>query len=382
MAGLAALPLAVLAACSKDKSPAAAPPGSSTTTTTTTTTPPRPRASGKGLPTDLLDAVTAVYLGGRVQASAQAAPALAKRTPGTQPVTVTGSVGSWKGTPIAIVTKGADVTLLVKSGAAWSVVGGWWPSLGVAGRTPSQTMRILVAGSDARPGQRPDKCRGDALHIVGIDPSGVGGLVGIPRDSWVPLATGGTDKINAALVYGGVDGLVRTVSQVSGVRLDGYLLTGFSGFRAIVDGVGGIPYVSKVLLKSDGGTLLVRVGRNLLTGSTALGLARERHSLPNGDFGRSANQGAILTAALAVAKTKGPAAMPGFLTVIGRNVTTNLTAAQVLTLASAVFVTNPATVRNTVVPGGVGTRGGQSVVLLSSGARATFADMRDGRLNA
>jgi hypothetical protein len=30
----------------------------------------------------------------------------------------------------------------------------------------------------------------------------------------------------------------------------------------------------------------------------------------------------------------------------------------------------------------VGTRGGQSVVLLSSGARATFADMRDGRLNA
>jgi polyisoprenyl-teichoic acid--peptidoglycan teichoic acid transferase len=379
VAAIAALPVAVLAACSKDKTPSA--PGSPSSSSSSTTT-PAAQVTGKGLPADLLTLMGAVYLGGKVAASPEAAAALAKRKPATESLAVAGSVGSWKGTPIAAVTRGNDVTLAVKNGSAWSVVGGWWPSLGVAGRTPSQTMRILVVGSDARPGQRPDQCRGDALHIVGIDPSGVGGIVGIPRDSWVPLATGGTEKINAALVYGGADGLMRTVSQVSGVNLDGYVLTGFSGFRAIVDGVGGIPYISKVMLHSDGGTLLVRVGRNILNGSTGLGLARERHSLPNGDFGRSANQGSILRAALAVAKAKGPAAMPGFLTVIGKNVSTSLTAAQVLTLASAVFSTNPATLPNEVVPGAVGTRAQQSVVLLGSGAQAIFADMKDARLGS
>jgi hypothetical protein len=52
----------------------------------------------------------------------------------------------------------------------------------------------------------------------------------------------------------------------------------------------------------------------------------------------------------------------------------------VLTLASAVFSTNPATLPNEVVPGAVGTREQQSVVLLGSGAQAIFADMKDARL--
>ncbi len=54
--------------------------------------------------------------------------ALAKRRPFTQNVAVAGSVGSWKGTPIAVLTHGSDVTLLQKVHYTWSVVGGWWPS--------------------------------------------------------------------------------------------------------------------------------------------------------------------------------------------------------------------------------------------------------------
>jgi len=37
---------------------------------------------------------------------------------------------------------------------------------------------------------------------------------------------------------------------------------------------------------------------------------------------------------------------------------------------------------NKVAPGSVGMRSGQSVVLLGSGARSMFADLRDGRLHA
>ena len=249
--------------------------------------------------------MTAVYVGGKVRATSAAAAVLAKRTPVTADVAVTGGVGSWRGTPIAVVAYKGDVTLLVKD-SSWTVVGGWWPSLKTAAAVPVATTRILAVGSDARPNQTVEKCRADALHIIGVDNKGVGGMVGVPRDAYVPLSTGGSDKVNAALVYGGVNGIVKTIERATGVKIDGYLLTGFKGFRAIVDGVGGIPYVSKVMLKSDGGTLLVRVGKNILDGSTGLGLARERHSLPNGDFGRSANQGAILQAGMAVAQGQGP----------------------------------------------------------------------------
>ena len=120
-------------------------------------------------------------------------------------------MGSWQGTPIAVVAHEGDVTLLVKD-TAWTVVGGWWPSLKTAA-VPVATTRILAVGSDARPNQTPEKCRADALHIIGVDAKGVGGMVGMPRDAYVPLSTGGSDKVNAALVYGGANGIVRTIEQ-------------------------------------------------------------------------------------------------------------------------------------------------------------------------
>jgi LCP family protein required for cell wall assembly len=377
LVGLLAAPLTV-AACSGDK-PKAASNTTAPSSTTTTAAPPPPKATGRGLPADLLATVTSVYVGGKVRTTSAAAAVLAKRALVTADVAVTGGVGTWRGTPIAVVAHEGDVTLLVKD-SSWTVVGGWWPSLKTAA-VPVPTTRILAVGSDARPNQTPEKCRADALHIIGVDNQGVGGMVGVPRDAYVPLSTGGSDKINAALVYGGANGIVRTIEKATGVPIDGFLLTGFKGFRAIVDGVGGIPYVSKVMLKSDGGQLLVRVGKNILNGSTGLGLARERHSLPNGDFGRSANQGAILQAGMAVAKAKGPAGLPRLLTVIGANVQTDLTATTALTLAASVFRT-ARPVPNQVAQGGVGTKGGASVVLLNSSARALFADMKDGRLGA
>ncbi|NYG06511.1 LCP family protein required for cell wall assembly [Phycicoccus badiiscoriae] len=375
--GLLAAPLTV-AACSGGTPKSAASSGAShgTPSSTSATTPPT-KVTGAGLPADLLAVMTSVYLGGKVPATAAASAVLAKRTPGSVALAVTGGVGTWQGVPIAVVAHQNDVTLLVKD-SSWKVVGGWWPSLKAA-MVPTAPTRILAVGSDARPNQTPDKCRADALHIIGVDARGVGGIVGIPRDSYVPLSTGGTDKINAALVFGGTNGIVRTIENTTGVKIDGYMLTGFKGFRAILDGVGGIPYVSKVMLKSDGGTLLVKVGRNLLDSSTGLGLARERHSLPNGDFGRSANQNAILLAAMAVAKAKGPAGLPKLLTVIGANVKTDISATMALNLASSVFRTTAA-VPNQVAQGGVATKGGASVVVLDSSAKALFADMANARL--
>ena len=380
--GLLAAPL-TLAACTKDEKKAAPASSSTTTAPTTAATPGPPRVSGKGLPADLLTVMTTVYLGGKVPAGGPVATALAKRKVGKKALTVTGSTASWKGVPIATVVQGKDVTLLVKgkSGSSWQVVGGWWPSLKVS-RAPFAAMRVLAIGSDARTPQPVEKCRADALHIIGVDPKGVGGIVGIPRDSWVPLASGGNGKVNAALVFGGVKGQVDTVARATGVPIDGYVIAGFKGFKDMVRAIGGIVYFADRALDDHEGMKVTKKGKNLLDAQRALAFARERKNLPNGDFGRSAHQGELIKAGMVMARAMGPARLAGLLGKMAPHLGTNLTPAQVLNLSAGVFVGSPASVRNVVVPGSIGTRERQSVVLLGGSARSTFKDIRNGRLGA
>jgi LCP family protein required for cell wall assembly len=372
LAGLLAAPV-LTAACTKDEPKKAAP-----ATSTTTTAAPPPGATGAGLPADLLAVIAAIYVGGSVPSGGAVAQALAKRKPLGKPVTVGGSTGTWKGTALAVVTQGKDVTLLTK-GRGWTVVGGWWPSLGV-GRPPMSAMRVLAIGSDARSGQPVEKCRGDALQIIGVDAKGVGGIVGIPRDSWVSLSTGGTSKINAALVFGGAKGQAATVSRVAGIPIDGYVVTGFKGFRGLVSAVGGITITVTSALKSVDGFQIVKAGTNRLNSKTALAFARERKHLSNGDFGRSANQGRLIRAGMVMAAKAGPAALPRYLTRIGPHVATSLSVDQILNLCASVYLSDPAAVKVETATGSVGTRSGQSVVLLGGAAKAAFSDMRDGRL--
>lgn len=376
--GLLAAPL-TLAACTKDEKLATA-PSSSSSTTATSSAPRTPRVSGKGLPADLLAVMTTVYLGGKVPAAGAVATSLAKRKVGTKALTVTGTTGSWKGSGIATVVQGRDVTLLVKD-KTWKVVGGWWPSLKVA-RPPFATMRVLAIGSDARTPEPVEKSRADALHIIGVDSKGVGGIVGIPRDSWVPLSSGGNAKVNAALVFGGVKGQVTTVAKATGVPIDGYVIAGFKGFKDMVRAIGGITYVADKALKSINGLQITKKGNNLLDAQRALAFARERKNLPNGDFGRSAHQGELIKAGMVMARRFGPARLAGLLGKMAPHLGTDLTPAEVLNLSASVFLGNPASVRNTVVPGAIGTRERQSVVLLGAAARSTFKDIRNGRLGA
>lgn len=381
VASLLGAPLLV-AGCSKDAKPKAAPTTTTPSSTTTTSAPPKPKpkVTGKGLPADLLAAMTVLYLGGTVQAAADHKVALGRRKTVKTSVSVAGSTGSWKGVPIAVVTRGHDVSLLVKPrGRKWTVVGGWWPSLGVA-RVPRKTMRVLAIGSDARTAQRPEKCRGDALQLIGVDNKGVGGIVGIPRDSYVSLSTGGTSKINAALAYGGPGAQVQTVARATGVQVDGYVMAGFKGFRGMVWKLGGIRFVSKTSLRSVDGFQILRPGANRLNSKTALALARERKHLPDGDFGRSANQGRLIKAGMVMARAAGPVRLPGFLSAMSPYLTTDLDVVEVLNLASAVFLGNPASTRIGVGAGPVGMRDGQSVVIVGGQAASLYRDMKDGRL--
>ena len=342
-----------------------------------------PVFTATGVPAALAAVIKPLYYGGALPASPSADLVLRKRKPvtATSLIVVKGAVSSWKGVPIAVVTSGSDVTLAVAA-PRWKIVGGWWPSVGVAAPTLGGARRVLMVGSDARPGQSVNKSRADSLHIVGVDGRGGGGVLGIARDSYVNLATGGKGKINSALTFGGPVGLQRTVVSATGVPIEGYVITGFDGFKRVIDGIGGLPMKVPVTVIGAGADVTIKAGANHLTGRAALAYGRQRHTVAGGDFGRSANQGLLIMAAGAFAKLAGPAALPGILHIADPNVTTNLSAEQVLTFAAGTYVTQPNKVHNRVAAGTFGwTADRQSIVLFDANARRYFADIRDGNLS-
>jgi len=362
----------------------AAPPATTTAAPSAVVVVPPPVFTANGVPAALAAVIRPLYYGGALSASPSAGLALRKRKPvaATQAVVVRAAVATWKGVPIAVVTSGKDVTLAVAA-PKWKVVGGWWPSIGLpAPSIGGGARRILMIGSDARPGQATDRSRADSLHIVAFDGRGGGGVLGIARDSYVSLATGGKGKINAAMVFGGAKAQQQTVASATGVPLEGYVLTGFQGFKQIIDGMGGLPLNAPVAVKDLGAGVNVTAGPNKLTGAQALGYGRARHTVAGGDFGRSANQGLLIMAAAGFAKLAGPARLPGLLRMAAPKVATNLSAEQVLTFAAGAYVTNPKKVHNKVAIGGFGwTSDRQSIVLLDANARRMFADIRDGNLS-
>ncbi len=77
-------------------------------------------------------------------------------------------------------------------------------------------MNALLCGTDSRtPGANTGNADAIVLAQLSADRTRLA-LVSVTRDSYVPLATGGRGKINAAYARGGADGLKRTVSTLFG----------------------------------------------------------------------------------------------------------------------------------------------------------------------
>ncbi|WP_156415481.1 LCP family protein [Terrabacter sp. Soil811] len=336
-----------------------------------------------GAPGPLAALVSTVYAGGDLTrtSSPSAAAALKTRKAAPGPVTAKAEVGSWMGTPVAVVTAGDDVTLAV--GPTWKVVGGWWPSLGVAKPSLGGGPRwVLAIGSDARKGQPLERTRADVLQVIGIDGKGGGGVMGMARDLWVPLATGGKGKINSAMVFGGPRAQMSTVRSVTGLPVEGYVVLGFSGFKKIVDDQGGVPIViPKTVVASHAKNLVIKAGAQTLSGAEALAYARERKTLPDGDFGRSRHQGEVILAAAIKAKLAGPIAIPSALTSFSTVGRSNLSAEQILTFTAGLHQLSPLQVGRGVAQGAFGWAGQQSIVVLGRQARTLFAEFRDGNLS-
>jgi LCP family protein required for cell wall assembly len=259
-----------------------------------------------------------------------------------------------------------------------------------AGYTPrlggTRPIFILTLGSDARPGTPVDRGLSDSIHIVAINPAKDRVTVlGFPRDSWVSIPGRGSDKINAAMADGGPTLTIQTIEQLTGIRLDYYVLTSFVGVEQAVDGIGGLTLDVPFPMHDSYSRADFNAGVQHLNGHDVLAFARDRHSISSGDFGRSEDQGRVMIAALTQLR-KEFAKDPGrLLTYVGagmQNVQTSMSLDEVMNFAFSALSINPKHVTNVVVPGRTGTEGTKSVVFIDSTARSIYADLaKDGILS-
>ena len=177
-------------------------------------------------------------------------------------------------------------------------------------------MNILLIGSDDRDGANAQY--GDAnsgarsdttmlLHVAADRKSAT--VASIPRDSMVQtpacVLSNGTRSqpqfgmFNAAFSIGGAACTVKTVEGFSGLTIDHVLVVDFTGFKKIVDAIGGIPVHLDQAVNDPDSHLNLPAGTTVVNGEQALAFVRARHNLGDGsDIGRMGRQQQFLNSAL------------------------------------------------------------------------------------
>jgi LCP family protein required for cell wall assembly len=244
---------------------------------------------------------------------------------------------------------------------------------------PKNLVWVLAIGSDARPGGNMRKSNGDSIHLIGVDPgTGVGTILGFPRDSWVAIPGHGTGKINSALAMGGPELMAQTVRQLTGLPVDYYVLTAFEGFQRIVDELGGVNVQVDKKMNDKFSGARFEPGWQDMNGGEALAYSRDRHDVANGDFTRSQHQANVMLSGLAKlrAEVGDDDGLQRWIGVLLRHADLDSPPSQLLPLAALARKLDPAKITNVVVPGRVGTAGSASVVYLTDDAKKLFLDLR------
>jgi len=187
-------------------------------------------------------------------------------------------------------------------------------------------------------------------------------LASIPRDLWVeydgdqmkinavyPVAASGTSGASGlGDSAAGLAALSGVVTRVTGLRIDHYVLVGYTALKEIVDAVGGIDVVidspdPRGIYDPASNGLRLANGPQHLDGQTALSLSRARnhaqegqeepYGIPDAGFGRERNQRMVLSALMDKVQhtpaLANPAVMVAIFDSVSANVRANLTVSQV-----------------------------------------------------
>ncbi|MFF8775410.1 LCP family protein [Kitasatospora sp. NPDC015120] len=139
--------------------------------------------------------------------------------------------------------------------------------------------------------------------------------VSIPRDVMVSVPAcekpDGTRsrpallQFNTAFETGGPACSIRTVEQLSGIRIDHYVIIDFTGFKRMVDAVDGVEVCVPQPIHDKDAKLDLPAGRQTLHGEQALGYVRARETLGDGsDTQRMGRQQQFLAALIRKAQSQ------------------------------------------------------------------------------
>ncbi|MFF4214275.1 LCP family protein [Streptomyces sp. NPDC001796] len=189
-------------------------------------------------------------------------------------------------------------------------------------------MNVLLVGTDGRDritererrafhlGGEPCHCT-DTIMIVHISADRQRAtVVSLPRDSYaeVPEHTDEATaqrrpahpvRLNAAYAEGGPNLTVRTVEDMTHLKIDHYLEVDFISFMKTVDVLGGVRVCTTQPLKDTYTGLDLATGTHVLSGGQALQYVRSRHVDGASDLGRMQRQQRFLAALIDRATSSG-----------------------------------------------------------------------------
>ena len=243
-----------------------------------------------------------------------------------------------------------------------------------------EPVNMLLLGSDSR-GEK--NARSDTIIILRYDPKKEHAyLVSIPRDSRVYIDGYGYRKINAATALDGPNLAVKTVKKLTKLEIHHYIQIDFSGFKNLVDALGGIQINVPKAINSNakGYEMKVRKGPQKMNGTKALNYVRFRHDA-RGDLGRIERQQVFFKALSNKLFSLGslPKA-PYLISVFAENVKTDMGGGQLLSFARRIKALEDKDIMMTTVPGSPKYMNGASYVIIEKeGMKELFKDIKAGK---
>jgi LCP family protein required for cell wall assembly len=217
------------------------------------------------------------------------------------------------------------------------------PTVAAPQRAFQERINILCLGLDNLDPNAAYR-RSDTIIVVSLDPATKSvGMLSVPRDLYVPingLTPPQRNRINAAFVFGdyyhypggGIALARRTVQETLGIPIHYYVAVDFRGFVKAIDALGGVDITLDKALSDPLTHWSFPAGPQRLNGEKALQFARVRY-LDN-DFQRERRQQMLLLALRNQAlRLDILPRLPGLLTSLWGTFKTDMSAADILSLA-------------------------------------------------
>jgi LCP family protein required for cell wall assembly len=186
------------------------------------------------------------------------------------------------------------------------------------------SLNYVLLGSDSRDPDDAGDGRSDSIMVAHLNEDrDKAYLISFPRDMWVDIPGHGKAKINAAYELGGPALAVRTLEELTDVRMDHVVLVGLEGFIGLTDDLGGVTVTNKTAFTSHG--FDYPKGKITIQGEEALWFVRERKALPEGDLDRAENQRKVIKAIVAKGLSADVISDPARFTAFTSNLAKHLT---------------------------------------------------------